>query len=65
MAVGPDEMVDLEFLKGRTDERFAPGAGGTDFFERGERAKLSSERASDEQSRKVEHDLTGKETQES
>ena len=61
MAVGPDQMVDLEFLQDRTDERSAPCAGGTDFFERGERAKHSDERASDEQSRKIEHDLTAKE----
>ena len=47
MAVGPDKMVDLEFLQDRADERSASGAGGTDFFKRGERAKQSHERASD------------------
>ena len=45
-------MVDLEFLQDRTDERFAPRAGGIGFLERGERAKDSKERASNEQSRK-------------
>ena len=52
MAVGPNEMVDLEFLQDRADGRSAPRAGGNGFFERGERAKDSDERAGDEQSRK-------------
>ena len=41
MAVGPDEMVDLEFLQDRADERAAPRAVGIGFLERGERAKDS------------------------
>ena len=52
MAVGPNEMVDLEFLQDRADGRSAPRAGGIGFLERGERAKDSDERAGDEQSRK-------------
>ena len=52
MAVGPDEMVDLEFLQDRADERSAPRASGIGFLERGECAKDSGEGASDEQSRK-------------
>ena len=48
MGVGPNEMVDLEFLQDRTDERSAPRAGGIGFLERGERAKDTEERASDE-----------------
>jgi hypothetical protein len=52
MAVGPNEMVDLEFLQDRADGRFAPRARGIGFLERGERAKDSDERAGDEQSRK-------------
>jgi len=43
MAVGPDEMVDLEFLQDRTDGRAAPRPGGIDFVERGESAKISDE----------------------
>jgi len=53
MGVGPNEMVDLEFLQDRTDERSAPRAGGFGFLERGERAKDSDERAGDERSRKI------------
>ena len=52
MGVGPNEMVDLEFLQDRTDERSAPRTGGIGFLERGERAGDNDERASDEQSRK-------------
>ena len=48
MGVGPNEMVDLEFLQDRTDEQSAPRAGGIGFLERGERAKDTEERASDE-----------------
>jgi len=44
MAVGPDEMVDLEFLQDRTNQRAAPRPGGIDFVERGESAKNSDER---------------------
>ena len=51
MAVGPNEMVDLEFLQDRTDERSAPRAGGIDFIERDERAKNSDERPSGERKR--------------
>ena len=43
MAVGPDEMVDLEFLKDRTDQRSAPRAGGIGFVERSERPKNGEE----------------------
>ena len=43
MGVGSDEMVDLEFLQGRTDERSSPRPGGIDFLERSERAKNSDE----------------------
>ena len=43
MEVGPDEMVDLEFLQDRTDERAAPRGGRIGFLERGERAKNSNE----------------------
>ena len=48
MAVGPNEMVDLEFLQDRADGRSAPRAGGISFLERGERAKDTEEPASDE-----------------
>ena len=51
MAVGPNEMVDLEFLQDRTDGRSAPRAGGIGFLERGERAENSDEQASNDQSR--------------
>ena len=40
MAVGPNEMVDLEFLQSRTNERSAPCAPGIGFLERGERAEF-------------------------
>ena len=43
MGVGPDEMVDLEFLKDRTNERSAARAGGIGFLERSERAKNGNE----------------------
>ena len=43
MGVGSNEMVDLDFLEDRADERPTPRAGGTDFFDRGERAKDSAE----------------------
>ena len=36
MGVGPDEMVDLEFLQDRTNERTAARAGGISFLERSE-----------------------------
>ena len=52
MAVGPNEMVDLDFLQDRADGRSAPRAGGIGFLERGERAKDIDEFAGDEQSRK-------------
>ena len=52
MAVGPNEMVDLDFVQDRADGRSAPRAGGTDFLERGERAKDINERAGEEQRRK-------------
>jgi len=39
MGVGPDEMVDLELLQDRTNERAAPCATGSDFVERSESAK--------------------------
>ena len=45
MAVGPDEMVNLEFLQDRADERAAPRPGGSDFVERGEGAKNTHERS--------------------
>ena len=45
MAVGPDEMVDLEFLQDRTDKWSASGASGIDFVKRGESAKRSDERS--------------------
>ena len=48
MGVGSNEMVDLVFLQDRADERSAPRAGGIGFLERGERAKDTEERASDE-----------------
>ena len=43
MAVGPDEMVDLEFLEDWTDERSKARAGGSGFLERSERAENSEE----------------------
>ena len=43
MRVGPDEMVDLDFLEDRTDERSAAGEAGIDFLERSERAKNNNE----------------------
>ena len=43
MGLGPDEMVDLEFLQDRTDERFAARAAGIGFLERSERAKNNDE----------------------
>lgn len=33
MGVGPDEMVDLEFLQGRTNEWTSPRSGGIGFLE--------------------------------
>ena len=45
MAVGSDEMVDLEFLQDRADERSTPRPGGSDFLNRSERAKDSDEQA--------------------
>ena len=65
MAVGSDEMVDLEFLQDRTDERSAPRAGGTGFLERGERAKNSDERQSKAGKTPNEHHLAHEITQES
>ena len=41
MGVGSDEMVDLDFLEDRADERSAPRARGISFLERGERAEIS------------------------
>jgi hypothetical protein len=43
MGVGPDEMVDLEFLQDRTDERSAAREAGIGFLERSERAKNNEE----------------------
>src|SRR5262245_233046 len=43
VAVGPNEMVDLEFLQDRADERSASRAAGIGFRERGERAKDSGD----------------------
>ena len=45
MGVGPNEMVDLEFLQGRTDERSTPRAVGIDFLKRSERAKNCNEQS--------------------
>ena len=41
MAVGSDEMVDLEFLQDRADEQSTSRPGGSDFLKRSERAKNS------------------------
>ena len=45
MAVGSDEMVDLDFLQDRADERSTSRPGGSDFLNRSERAKDSDEQA--------------------
>ena len=65
MAVGPDEMVDLEFLQDRADERAAPRAVGIGFLERGERAKDSEPATSKAGKTPIEYDLTRKTTKES
>ena len=45
MAVGPDEMVDLDFLQDRTDERSAPRSGRSDFLNGSEGAKNTNEQS--------------------
>jgi hypothetical protein len=62
MGVGPNEMVDLEFLQDRADERSAPRAGGIGFLERGECAGNSEERGRSSEAGKTpnEHDLARK-----
>ena len=43
MGLGPNEMVDLEFLQHRTDERSAAREAGIGFLERSERTKNNDE----------------------
>ena len=60
MAVGSHEMVDLDFLQNRPDERSPSRAGGTDFLERSERAQKSDERAKSIKAGKQPNDRSGK-----
>src|SRR5262245_47840588 len=53
MAVGPHEMVDLEFLQNRPDEWSPSRACGISFLERGKRAENSEERQSRKNARRA------------
>ena len=60
MAVGSDEMVDLDFLQDWPGDRSPPRAGGTDFLERSQRAQKTDERAKSIKAGKQPNDHSGK-----